>query len=460
MSQLQIIREAESNSIDISLCSISIVTQLSIDRLDRLKYLSENWCNQAIIAAVLDEDRSITDENGYRAGGGKSKNMLSHLEKEVFGCYLKTILVRRSDKGTNSAYPINALRNIALEAATTEFVFLLDVDCVPCANGIQALVGSPEKLNSLRSMCTDQKCAVVVPCFELVYESKDTLTRPALSYNDVMTSYNDSYNNISVEDSGPFMRPFMIDRFARGHQATNFAYLLQLWKKECDTRSSGDDITNNNAPSNICKYYPIQYEEGFEPYVIVTRAYVPPYDERFTGYGRNKAIHLYHLHKLGIQFYVASNVCVIHLPHSPTSDMIRLLGKNETMTNVKNSKYNCNTDTTTDVCKEIGLLDDVKEKYRISRDLIRSQCTSWVFNNSSHSHAVCVGTATAVWRQQNSSIQKFLMNTKINVCDRYSNSDGDESLCTVTSLSHRNEILANICSIHMEYNCPELSIEK
>lgn len=33
---------------------------------------------------------------------------------------------------------------------------------------------------------------------------------------------------------------------------------------------------------------PARYEEGFEPYVIVSRKFVPWYDERFVGYRKNK----------------------------------------------------------------------------------------------------------------------------------------------------------------------------
>ena len=34
--------------------------------------------------------------------------------------------------------------------------------------------------------------------------------------------------------------------------------------------------------------YRIPYEEGFEPYVLVQRRFVPWYDERFKGYRKNK----------------------------------------------------------------------------------------------------------------------------------------------------------------------------
>ncbi len=35
--------------------------------------------------------------------------------------------------------------------------------------------------------------------------------------------------------------------------------------------------------------------QGYEPYVLVSRHFVPWYDERFRGYGKDKIQHLTHL---------------------------------------------------------------------------------------------------------------------------------------------------------------------
>ena len=46
------------------------------------------------------------------------------------------------------------------------------------------------------------------------------------------------------------------------------------------------------------KQYEVGYQEYYEPYVLVAKSEVPPYDERFTGYGLNKIAHLYHLNQV------------------------------------------------------------------------------------------------------------------------------------------------------------------
>jgi hypothetical protein len=38
--------------------------------------------------------------------------------------------------------------------------------------------------------------------------------------------------------------------------------------------------------------YPVQYQEYYEPYVIMAAGLFLPYDERFRGYGLNKCVHL------------------------------------------------------------------------------------------------------------------------------------------------------------------------
>ena len=58
-----------------------------------------------------------------------------------------------------------------------------------------------------------------------------------------------------------------------------------------------------------------RYEEGFEPYVIISRKFVPWYDERFVGYRKNKVVHLLFLSTSGIQFMVHPRAFTVHSPH-------------------------------------------------------------------------------------------------------------------------------------------------
>lgn len=80
----------------------------------------------------------------------------------------------------------------------------------------------------------------------------------------------------------------------------------------------------SSAPAALASHSPpllhptpptCRYEEGYEPYIIVSRAFVPWYDERFVGYRKNKVVHLLYLSSSGIQFVVHPRAFAVHAPH-------------------------------------------------------------------------------------------------------------------------------------------------
>ena len=88
------------------------------------------------------------------------------------------------------------------------------------------------------------------------------------------------------------IKPFHSDRYKAGHRATDY-----------------------NKWLGAMRPYRIRYEEGFEPYVLVHRKYVPWYDERFVGYRKNKVVHLLHLNAVGMQWVVHPRAFAVHSPH-------------------------------------------------------------------------------------------------------------------------------------------------
>jgi len=58
----------------------------------------------------------------------------------------------------------------------------------------------------------------------------------------------------------------------------------------------------------------------YEPYVVVRHGpSTPPYDERFSGYGKNKIQHVVHLRRLGFSFAVLPLEFLVHVPHPKSS---------------------------------------------------------------------------------------------------------------------------------------------
>jgi len=197
MENLKVIRTGcshnRSSRPDSIVPHITVVTQLSIDRLERLSLLCSSW-DGLIVAAILDEDRaSIGSMNRF---ANKSEVLISDLEKKVYSlsvsnnsaCQLQTILLKRRISMENTfadkrpeqlvdhLYPINELRNVALNAAKSEFVLILDVDCV-LSKGAQTILSGcsvhagdsrsiSDRLSILRSLCIEKPGAIVIPCFE------------------------------------------------------------------------------------------------------------------------------------------------------------------------------------------------------------------------------------------------------------------------------------------------------
>jgi glycosyltransferase-like protein LARGE len=171
---------------------------------------------------------------------------------------IDAVLIRPTEK----AYPINALRNISLRLATTELVFLLDADLVP-SKGLQEYYRSPDHYSVLRALCAEEMGALIIPAVE--FPEEDTLT-PENSMM-LQKSWENGPAHLRSLLEQAVVTPFCEKAFPQGHRATNFERCF-----------SAEEQTS----------YEVAYEEGFEPYVIVHRRLVPFYDERFTGYGKNK----------------------------------------------------------------------------------------------------------------------------------------------------------------------------
>lgn len=121
---------------------ISLVTQCSVDRIDRLSQLLSAWRGPASVAVYIP----------YPQGSPEASAAIDltlsriRLEGGVGERCSQLSLSLSYQPHADAQYPINALRNIALKRATTELVFLLDVDFVPSANLLHHLSSQSGKL--------------------------------------------------------------------------------------------------------------------------------------------------------------------------------------------------------------------------------------------------------------------------------------------------------------------------
>ena len=82
------------------------------------------------------------------------------------------------------------------------------------------------------------------------------------------------------------------------------------------TLPSGTNYTQFYSTPIDSLYRVSTYTHAYEPYVVFPRVGLPYCEEKFVGYGGNKAACLYQMHLSGIEFYVMGGEWVIHRSHA------------------------------------------------------------------------------------------------------------------------------------------------
>eukprot|EP00051_Salpingoeca_urceolata_P001272 m.39672 g.39672 ORF g.39672 m.39672 type:complete len:905 (-) comp11299_c0_seq1:29-2743(-) len=183
-------------------------------------------------------------------------------------------------------YPVNYLRNVAVRATETTFVFSTDVDLLPSPHMHSRLLRWLRELRDTAELAHG-RVALVVPTFE------------TQSYNHASVGLSKQAMSVAMSDgSQGTLRPFRVAEFPQGHRATDYA---RWW--------------------GATKPYQIEWEPGFEPYLVVPRALSPQFDERYVGFGWNKVSFVRKLHQQGFSFWVAPDAWLVHLPHAPSADL-------------------------------------------------------------------------------------------------------------------------------------------
>ncbi|PFH52106.1 glycosyltransferase family 49 protein [Amanita thiersii Skay4041] len=174
----------------------------------------------------------------------------------------------------------NTWRNIARLFARTDYVMMLDVDFYVCTDLQFTIRNNPDIIQKLREGTN----AFVVPAFEYV-------------------SYVDGMNYASFpRDKQALLSLVKQDRvrmfhagWAPGHNSTDYEKYYE-------------------APAGTV-YQVTQYQSAYEPYIIFKKEGPPWCDERFVGYGGNKAACLFEMYLSGMTFYVLADDFIIHQNH-------------------------------------------------------------------------------------------------------------------------------------------------
>uniref|UniRef100_A0A4X2KPW2 LARGE xylosyl- and glucuronyltransferase 2 n=1 Tax=Vombatus ursinus TaxID=29139 RepID=A0A4X2KPW2_VOMUR len=243
---------------------VTLVAQLSMDRLQMLEALCRHWPGPMSLALYL----SDAEAQQFLHFAQASEVLSARRDVAYHIVYREGPL-----------YPVNLLRNVALGQAHTPYVFLSDIDFLPAYSLYDYLRTSIKEL----SLAT-RKAALVVPAFETL--------RYRLSFPTSKTEL------LSLLDAGS-LYTFRYHVWPRGHEPTDYA----RWREA-------------QAP------YRVEWAADYEPYVVVPRD-CPRYDPRFVGFGWNKVAHIMELDAQEYEFLVLPEAFAIHLPHAPSLDISR-----------------------------------------------------------------------------------------------------------------------------------------
>lgn len=236
----------------------TLVVQFSMDRFPSFEKLCENW-NGPISAAIFASDYETSILESFY----KNSDVLNKRSNIGYHIVFKT--------SHNDVYPINLLRNIALQQANTKFVFLLDVDFVP----------NSELYTYLQVFFSEipdtGKKAYIVPAFENLYYNLQIPQNKSQLVNLIKQGKITTFHSYIWEE---------------GHRATDF----ERWY---DTD----------------EHYTVKWQKNFEPYLVMRKDLCPFYDKRFAGFGWNKVTHVMELDAAGFEFIVLPHHFVVHQPH-------------------------------------------------------------------------------------------------------------------------------------------------
>ncbi|CDW59779.1 glycosyltransferase protein LARGE2 like [Trichuris trichiura] len=284
------------------LYDVTLVTQLSFDRMSVLRLLLQYWSGPLAVSMYLtDAELHHLEDYFNKLQLGGRKNVAVHV---VFkdGVALKPAWTKSSNSVLDTDtpfYPINKLRNIALRSVRTAFVFLCDVDFIPMMGAYELLKKAIQDQGSM------ERTALIVPAFEMNrLDGKFPLNK---------TKLQELYMKGEIAIFGR-------DKWNKGHVATDY----DRWM------TADSPYKASFLAYSVSRFTSALFSMDFEPYFVVSTN-VSAYDERFVGFGWNKVSHVMQLDaegQVGIakkdyQFYVLPNVFAVHYPHAASFENSR-----------------------------------------------------------------------------------------------------------------------------------------
>ncbi|KAJ3246975.1 hypothetical protein HDU77_008738 [Chytriomyces hyalinus] len=367
---------------------VTLFTQFSLDRFSTLLTLVSTW-DASISAAIYIESLNqladlqkhlelletfITSDNPHLLENGRtiSISLLFGLDflMLTFSCETPSQLASAPNQDPlhhpyDLLYPINELRNLALQEARTVLVMSLDADFEPSSGMHAQLLQTDGILEILFDL--KRPSAVVLAAFEDVWDSKRDsgkrmLDKPTLvksCQEGLVVPFHFGVNAITLGKTVKKL-PRSVIEWCQGQRIvpprgvkvtgvqghTNFtrwfettatyeiptvgstvaAAQIKSKHQKAQLLQNAEDSNLKLLDDNQQPPLPPAAQSGkriiqvyYEPYFIARRAIVPRFDTTFRGYSFNKRSHSIEMQARGVRFYVAPQVFVLHRWHGESA---------------------------------------------------------------------------------------------------------------------------------------------
>lgn len=274
-----VIRDDSTYQMRLSSSAVTLVTQLSTDRLIYLKALVSRWRHKISAAIHVPYHASL---------------LTARTKIEQMNFDDRVVISIYQDEGKSAPYPINMLRNLARSKVSTSHFITIDADLMPSVDLDQAVAG-------LVGLYLEQThYAIVVPAWEfsprkLKYNCENPKVTPTmcLDYYDDFIPKN--FGDLETCYQMRSCQQFYYHGAPETHRSTDY----KKWIK-------------SEEPYRLRCIDSVRYE----PYLILPNApSTPLYDERFEGYGKNKIELINHVRYSGFEFFVLPTGFLFHIPH-------------------------------------------------------------------------------------------------------------------------------------------------
>jgi len=302
----------------------TLVVQCSLDRIWILHETCRRWHDPIVTVVHITEDNETTstleERQNYWKGVCPQMLIMFHLP---------------GNTSKDWDYPVNRLRNIGLDAVRTSHVLVIDVDFVPSLDldlSIKLVLAERrvqyrynDQLPSSISIPDENVDAIVIPAFEKVQHDDCTKTEcRKIVLEHGSTFIPENKNSLKNCVSSNNCTVFQLKNNWEGHWSTHSDEWVRGQAYENKTLTINE---KSNATSRIIRRIQCFDSLRYEPYVVIqwcpdsgssdgiAKPSAPYYDERFSGYGKNKIQLISHLRFLGYQFSVLPDGFLVHHPH-------------------------------------------------------------------------------------------------------------------------------------------------